>query len=87
MTQIDHIAIDKRHASSILDVRSMRGGKTGFDHFLVRAKFLAKISSKSAITTNPSKTHHIEALKEPEIAREYRKKLSEQLDRLDTTSM
>ena len=87
MTQIDHVAIDKRHASSILDVRTMRGAEIGSDHFLVRVKFRAKISSKSAITSKASKKHHIEALKQPAIAQEYVNKLNEQLDELDVTSM
>ncbi|WP_333765083.1 endonuclease/exonuclease/phosphatase family protein, partial [Streptomyces sp. IBSBF 2390] len=43
MAQLDHVAIDRRHATSILDVRSMRGA-IGSDHFLVRARFRARIS-------------------------------------------
>ena len=87
MTQVDHIAIDKRHASNILDVRSMRGAEIGSDHFLVRAKFRARISSKSIRSTNASNKHHIDALKTPAIAQEYMNKLGETLDQLNPTSM
>ena len=36
--QIDHIAVDARHASNILDVRTFRGANVDSDHFLVMAK-------------------------------------------------
>lgn len=41
MNQIDHILIDKRHRSSLTDVRSYRGCKY---HFLGMFKVRAKIS-------------------------------------------
>ena len=87
MRQIDHIAIDKRHVSIILDVRTMRGAEVGSDHFLVRAKFRPKISHRSLRTPNTSKRHHIEALKQPEMASQYQQKVEEALLQIDTTSI
>lgn len=44
-TQIDHVLIDKRHATSILDVRTYRGAVCGSEHFLVIAQLRHRIST------------------------------------------
>lgn len=43
INQIDHVLVDKRYASHILDVRTKRGANIDSDHFLVIAKVRAKI--------------------------------------------
>ena len=47
--QINHILIDRRRQSSILDVRSFRGANCDTDHYLVVAKVRERLAvSKQA---------------------------------------
>lgn len=44
--QIDHVLIERRGATSILDVRSMKGACCASDHYLVKVKFRTRITTK-----------------------------------------
>ena len=45
--QIDHILIDRRWHSNILDVRSFRGADCDTDHYLVVAKVRERLAVRS----------------------------------------
>lgn len=77
--QIDHVLIDNRHRSIITNVRSIRGAECGSDHNLV----LVKIYQRLAIEKRSKTKHHprveIEKLKDPFIARNFRRKIQDNL--------
>jgi hypothetical protein len=54
--QIDHILIDRRRHSNVLDVRSFRAADCDTDHYLV----VAKIRERLAVNKQGSYTFHME---------------------------
>jgi hypothetical protein len=52
--QIDHVLLDARHKSNMMDVRSYRGANTDTRHYLVIARIRAKIN-KSKYNLNKTK--------------------------------
>ena len=61
--QIDHIAINTRRKSSLLDVRTRRGADIGSDHQLVVSTLKLKLKSKKANRNLPPK-YDIEKLRQ-----------------------
>jgi len=43
--QIDHILIDARHVSNVMDVRTFRGANIDSDHYLLILKIRSRISN------------------------------------------
>jgi len=83
VNQIDHIAIDARHASDILDVRTFRGANIDSDHFLVAAKVRMRITRqfRNRITT---KTFDVAKLQSQEMAETFQDCVSLNLSRNPT---
>ena len=70
--QIDHILIDRRRHSSILDVRSYRGADCDTEHYLVVAILRERLSvSKQAPQKFDGERFNLRKLNEPEVKEKY----------------
>ena len=81
VNQIDHIAIDVRHASSIMDVRTFRGANIDSDHYLVVAKVALRISRPKARQGGAGRRYNVERLQSPEIAKSFSDRVTSNLSR------
>lgn len=54
--------VEKRFASSILDVRSFRGADCGTDHYLMKTKLRYKIKKNKKESTKPLRRYNITKL-------------------------
>jgi hypothetical protein len=70
--QIDHILIDRRRQSCVLDVRSFRGAECDTDHYLVVVKLSEGLDvSKQDAQKFDGKKFNLRKLKEPEFKNNY----------------
>lgn len=81
--QIDHILIDKRHATSITDTRSYRGANCDSDHFLVLAKLHQRLSTLNTNNKYRRKNWKTETIINDETTRKkYQNTLAFKIDNL-----
>ena len=78
--QIDHIVVDARHGSNVIDVRSLRGPDADTDHFLVKAKVRARVSMQKNYTTVPKIKWNTDKLSEESTNKRYIQCLDSQLE-------
>jgi hypothetical protein len=69
--QIDHVMIDSRHATDILDVKSCRGVHCDSDHYMVKIKYRQWISTIGKLNAQRSIKYNVENLKEGTSTKEY----------------
>jgi hypothetical protein len=78
-SQIDHMVIDARHMSDLLDVRSYRGANVDSDHYLVIARMRARISNIKKIREERIRKFCTFSLQDENMTNMYAKGLEESL--------
>jgi hypothetical protein len=77
--QIDHVMIDSRHATDILDVESCRCADCDSYNYMVKIKYRQWISTIGKLKAQKSIKCNIENLKEETSSKEYRNEVEELL--------
>ena len=71
-SQIDHILMDRRRQSNILDVRSFSGADCDTDHYLVVAKVRERLAvSKQATQKLDGEKFNLRKLKDLDLKKQY----------------
>jgi hypothetical protein len=74
-----HVLVEKRQASSIVDVRARRGPSCDTDHYLVKIKIKEKISKTQCKQREERRRWNLEKFKEEGCVREYKEETTNQI--------
>jgi hypothetical protein len=77
--QIDHVIIDARHDSDIIDVRSYTGADCDSHNCLVKIKYRPKITVANRSTGIRSMKYNTEKVKDINVSQEYKWTIKQQL--------
>jgi hypothetical protein len=86
--QIDHVLIDKRWHSSVLDVQACRGADCDTDHYVVVAEVRERLAlSKQVAQKFDVETFILKKLSEPEVWKQYQLKISNRFAALENLNV
>ncbi|XP_055714419.1 uncharacterized protein LOC129808671 [Phlebotomus papatasi] len=77
--QIDHVLIDRRHRTSLMNVRTYRGANIDSDHYLVGAVFRARISTPKEVLPAGMSQINTDGLKIEQLRNKYAEELDDAL--------
>lgn len=75
LNQIDHVLINARHASDVVDVKTCRGADIDSDHFMLKIRYRQKISRIREKKGSPCVMFATDKLKLPDIAEKFRNEM------------
>lgn len=76
MRSIDHVLVNKRRSSSMIDVKTCRGANCDSDHYLVRIKVRQKLSSSVKTKGSRRTKWDVGRLKDKEIVEKFQNKIA-----------
>lgn len=80
VNQIDHVLVSRRHASSVVDIRSARGPNCDSDHYLVKAKLRERIANVGRIKGPKRIQWSVEKFRQPAAVAQYQETLGKKLE-------
>src|SRR5215475_6517317 len=84
---IDHVLIDRRRHSSILDVRRFRGADCDIDHYLVVAKVRERLAvRKQGAQKSDGERFNMRKLKDMEARKQYQIEITNRFAALENVS-
>jgi len=85
--QIDHVLIDRKWHSRILDIRSFRGADCDTDHYLVVAKVRERLAlRKQAAQKFEGGRFNLRKLNDPEVRKQYKIEIKNRFAALENVS-